>query len=270
MAVNRVVFGGNTIIDLTDATATASDIAEGKTAYGKDGSLITGTSSGGGTSQKVYTGTSAPSSSLGSNGDIFIMASSGGSLEVYPADYEASGMNSTSNLSQCIGKSADAGTSTSNVYSSGQSTTGIANYSFDLSSIPSNATISSVSCRVKAHEEDASRSTCTLQLYSGSTAKGSATTVNGTRNTIYTLTTGSWTRAELDNLTLRMSVGYYGGLIAGATLTIVYTMATASYEVTLTGDASSWSISGNGIYKKNNGSWTSTSSVELDTIIEHS
>lgn len=270
MAINKVVFVGNTIIDLTDATATASDIAEGKTAYGKEGNLITGTSSGGGSSQKVYTGTSAPSSSLGSNGDIYITASNGGSLEAYPADFESSNMNSTSNLSACLGKSAEEGTSTSNVYSSGQSTTGIVDYSFDLSNIPSAATISSVACEVKAHEENASRSSCILQLYANGTAKGSATTVSGTSNTIYTLTTGTWTRAELDGLTLRMSVGYYGGLIAGATLTIVYTMDSASYEVTLTGDATTWSISGNGIYKKNNGSWTSTSSVELDTIIEHS
>lgn len=270
MARNVVIFGGQTLIDLTPTTATETDVAQGKVFFKKDGTQATGTASGGGASQTIYTGTSNPSSSLGTNGDVYIKASNGGSLEVYPESFEASGMNSTSNLSACIGKSADEGSSTSNVYSSGQSTTGIANYSFDLSSIPSNATISSVSCRVKAHEEDASRSTCTLQLYSGSTAKGSATTVNGTRNTIYTLTTGSWTRAELDNLTLRMSVGYYGGLIAGATLTIVYTMATASYEVTLTGDASSWSISGNGIYQKANGSWSSTSSVNLDTTIGRS
>ena len=270
MAINKVVFGGNTIIDLTDATATASDITEGKTAYGKDGNLITGTSSGGGSSQKIYTGTSSPSSSLGSNGDIYIMASNGGSLERYPETYEASHMSSTSNLSACIGISADEGTATSNVYSSGQSTTGTVDYSFDLSDIPSNATISSVACEVKAHEENASRSSCILQLYANGTAKGSATTVSGTSNEIYNLSTGSWTRTELNSLTLRMSVGYYGGLIAGATLTIVYEMDSASYEVTLTGDATTWNISGNGIFKKNNGSWTSISSVELDTIIEHS
>lgn len=270
MARNVVIFGGQTIIDLTPTTATETDVAQGKVFFKKDGTQATGTASGGGASQTIYTGTSNPSSSLGANGDVYIKASNGGTLEVYPESYEASRMNSTSNLSACIGKSADEGSSTSNVYSSGQSTTGIADYSFDLSSIPSNATISSVACKVKAHEENASRSTCTLQLYSGSTAKGSATTVNGTSNTIYTLTTGSWTRSELDSLTLRMSVGYYGGLIAGATLTIVYTMATASYEATLTGDASSWSISGNGIYQKANGSWSSTSSVNLDTTIGRS
>lgn len=268
MARNVVIFGGTTLIDLSPTTATETDVAQGKVFFKADGTQATGTASGGGgASQTIYTGTSNPSSSLGANGDVYIKASSGGTLEVYPESYEASRMNSTSNLSACIGKSADEGSSTSNVYSSGQSTTGIADYSFDLSSIPSNATISSVACKVKAHEENASRSTCTLQLYSGSTAKGSATTVNGTSNTIYTLTTGSWTRAELDNLTLRMSVGYYGGLIAGATLTIVYEMQSASYEVTLTGDASSWSISGNGIYQKTSGSWSSVSSVELDTTI---
>lgn len=222
---------------------------------------------GGGVAQYVYMGTATPSASLGADGDIYIHADNGGSVEAYPGDYTAQNMNSTTNLSACLGKSADEGSSTSNVYSSGQSTTGIADYSFDLSSIPSNANITSVTCSVKAHEENASRSTCRLQLYSGSTAKGSSTTVNGTSNAIYSLTTGSWTRAELDSLTLRMSVGYYGGLIAGATLAISYTMDSASYEVTLTGDASAWSIKGTGIYKKTNGSWTSTSAVQLEDSI---
>lgn len=268
MANNVVIFGGQTLIDLTPTTATETDVAQGKVFFKADGTQATGTASGGGgASQTIYTGTSNPSSSLGANGDVYIMASSGGTLEAYPESFESSNMNSTSNLSACIGKSADEGSSTSNVYSSGQSTTGTVDYSFDLSDIPSNATISSVACEVKAHEENASRSSCILQLYANGTAKGSATTVSGTSNAIYNLTTGSWTRAELDTLTLRMSVGYYGGLIAGATLTIAYTMTTASYEVTLTGDASSWSISGNGIYQKTSGSWSSVSSVELDTTI---
>lgn len=154
------------------------------------------------------------------------------------------------------------------MYSSGQSTTGVVEYSFDLSSVPSGATISSVSCRVKAHEENASRSTFTLQLYAGDTPKGSETTVSGTSNTIYTLTTGSWTRAELDNLVLHTEYGYYGGLVAGATLEITYTMDAASYDVTLTGSSSGWSISGSGIYQKSGGAWTQAASVTLDDIIE--
>lgn len=46
MANNQVYFGNTKIIDLTDATATAADIATGKTAYGKEGTLLTGTAAG--------------------------------------------------------------------------------------------------------------------------------------------------------------------------------------------------------------------------------
>ena len=135
---------------------------------------------GGGGGQAIYCGSSAPASSLGSDGDLYMQMKSGGTIEAYPADYTSHNMNSTSHLSDCIGVSAEDGTSTSNTYSSGSSVTGTADYTFDLSAIPSNATITSVSLQVKAHEENASRSTCTVRAYAGSTAKGSLTTVNGT------------------------------------------------------------------------------------------
>lgn len=47
MAKNKVIFGSQTIIDLTDATLGVTDgdkILSGETAYGKDGEKITGTS----------------------------------------------------------------------------------------------------------------------------------------------------------------------------------------------------------------------------------
>lgn len=47
MAKNKVIFGNQTIIDLTDASLGATDgakILAGETAYGKDGEKITGTS----------------------------------------------------------------------------------------------------------------------------------------------------------------------------------------------------------------------------------
>ena len=46
--VNKVVYGNNTLIDLTDATATADKILQGYTAYGADGQKLTGTATGGG------------------------------------------------------------------------------------------------------------------------------------------------------------------------------------------------------------------------------
>lgn len=42
MAVNKVIYGGNTLVDLTGVTVTAADLAEGVTATSADGNLIVG------------------------------------------------------------------------------------------------------------------------------------------------------------------------------------------------------------------------------------
>lgn len=55
MANNKVVFGNRTIIDLSGATATAEDIKKGKTAFDKNGNLLTGTNEGGGIIRAVIT-----------------------------------------------------------------------------------------------------------------------------------------------------------------------------------------------------------------------
>lgn len=48
MAVNKVVYGDQTLIDISDTTAVASDVMAGKYFYGNDGVKTLGTGSGGG------------------------------------------------------------------------------------------------------------------------------------------------------------------------------------------------------------------------------
>ena len=44
MAINKVIYGNQTLIDLTADTITAADLAQGVTAHDKSGAVITGTS----------------------------------------------------------------------------------------------------------------------------------------------------------------------------------------------------------------------------------
>lgn len=43
MAINKVIYGGNTLIDITDTTATAATVLEGSSFYGRDGVKTAGT-----------------------------------------------------------------------------------------------------------------------------------------------------------------------------------------------------------------------------------
>ena len=42
MAVNKVVYGATVLVDLTEDTVSASDLAEGITAHSANGELVTG------------------------------------------------------------------------------------------------------------------------------------------------------------------------------------------------------------------------------------
>ena len=122
-------------------------------------------------------------------------------------------------------------------------------YNFDTSEIPNGATINSVSCSAKAYVSSTSSryiSTRTIQMYSGTTAKGSTTTVSNSTS-VLNLSVGNWTLSELQNAKIRFTIrrgtsstsstSYYARFY-GATLTINYTISGTAYTINATSNVS--------------------------------
>ena len=120
--------------------------------------------------------------------------------------------------------------------------TGSTYYVFPVTGIPDGATISSVSCIARIYINNTSYVTNTgIQLYSGTTAKGTSKTFASTTNTnTVTLNDGTWTAAELENARLYITgrgsnnnnnkyIYFYG-----ATLSVTYTLQGTEYEITST------------------------------------
>lgn len=149
-------------------------------------------------------------------------------------------------------------------------------YTFSLN-IPSGATINSVSCSCKCYISSTSSSyisSRTVQLYSGSSSKGSASTVSNS-TTAFDMSCGTWTAAELNNAKLRIygkraskntNTNYYFRFY-GATLTVDYTEASTGLPIRvkvngawvtptklLVKQSGSW-VQASGIKAKSGGSW---------------
>lgn len=117
-------------------------------------------------------------------------------------------------------------------------------YNFTLDGIPDGATINSVTCTAKCYISSTSSryiSTRQIQLYSGTTAKGSAYTVRNSTSE-FTISAGTWTAQELTNAKIRLyarrntsntNTNYYFRFY-GATLTVNYTYNYVVYEITAT------------------------------------
>lgn len=124
--------------------------------------------------------------------------------------------------------------------------TGYVYFTFDTSAIPENATIDSIAATAKVRVSSTTTVTNTVcQLYSNTTAKGSNTTFASTSTSnIVTLTPGTWTRQELENLSLRIggtgaSSGGGGGntryiYFYGANVVINYSVNDTQYTITAT------------------------------------
>lgn len=146
-----------------------------------------------------------------------------------------SGVSSGSTyLTSAVGKTAENPSSSSgNAYASNGST-GYCIYSFNVSSIPNDAVIKSISCKVYGHAESTTYTVgsreCTLQFYNNTTAVGTADHFTSTNNYILEMSDcGTWTRSDLNNIKLRCTVAYYGGGVGGISLTIEYEVSSIRY-----------------------------------------
>lgn len=147
-------------------------------------------------------------------------------------------------------------------------------YTFDLSTIPANATIKTVSCTASAFVTDGTATRIAvkqLQLFSGNTAKGTPSDFSATA-TYYELDTGTWTRQELDDLYLRVYVqrgtqrttSSYMVRVIGADLTIEYESGGAVQTLKIRSNGEWTDVSK--VYKKESGSWVEQTS--LDTLFD--
>lgn len=142
-------------------------------------------------------------------------------------------------------------------------------YKFDTSSIPADATISSISCSAKLRISTTNSSYVTtrqIQLFSGTTGKGSASSVTNSNTTI-ALTCGTWTRSELNDTRIRLYAvrgtkntnTSYGFVFYGATLTITYSYDAPDMPLRVKQNGT-W-VTPTKVLEKNNGSWVEASKI---------
>ena len=170
----------------------------------------------------------------------------GSTITATPSDYELTDIQSGSSYAAyCVGCSAEepssSGTS-SNMYSGD---IGYADYSFDFSGIPSGATIEAIEVRCYGHRESASLDSShvsAVEIMVNGTAISESVDFPSQSNTLITVTPDSLpTRAQLDNTTVRHTVGYYGGLVLGISFDVTYSVGTGidhyTYTYTVSGDS---------------------------------
>lgn len=159
-------------------------------------------------------------------------------------------------------------TTTSNYYSSSSGTNAVFHYDVSFESIPDDATIKSLYMMVNGHAESTSNASeyMCVQLKSGSTALSSQYNFKsaGTSNSTQTIqATTLPTVAQLENLVVECTLGYYGGAINGVTVYLTYEMDSVfyTYSTTISEDMTiAVTIGGGGgdtskLYVKINGSW---------------
>lgn len=183
----------------------------------------------------------------------------------YPGAYDsgASSVQSVTNATNPVGNGSS---NTSYASISAHRASVYAFWPFDVSVIPRSATIDSVVCEAKAKITSTSNCSGNLQLYSGTTEKGSATrltTLVSTRE----ITSGTWTRDELGSICLRtyiysnrQSTDYL--YFYGADLTVTYTHQSEKFMLKLSGAYNNVART----FKKVSGIWVEQ--TDLANVIE--
>lgn len=182
-----------------------------------------------------------------------------GSLTVYPSGYISKdndgSWQSIQNPGNAYGPANSSNTSYSQIrLTAGSGANTYIYFTFDTSSIPSNATITSIGCvaRIQFNTNTASYvASKNAVMCSGTTAKSDPVTITSTSVNNYTFTMNSWTRADLNDTRLKLyatrgtsntSNNYYFRLY-GATLTIEYSYNDAYYTVTASSSTSGVTVS---------------------------
>lgn len=163
-------------------------------------------------------------------------------------------------------------TTTSNYYSGSSSTTAVFQYDVSFNNIPSDATIKSLYMMANGHAESTSNDSeyMCVQLKSGSTALSEQYNFkeSGTSNSTQTINATTLpTAAQLENLVVECTLGYYGGAINGVTVFLTYEVSGVyyTYSTTISGDmtivVTIGSVAQDKIYIKISGSWVEATAV---------
>ena len=202
-------------------------------------------------------------------GDL-VAHGAGSTATSVPDDVTTHSIQSGSSYAEyAVGHSAESPSSSgssSNMYASSGST-GYAEYSFDFSGIPAGATIEAVEVRCYGHRENATIDSSHVSqcvLYSGGAAISEEVDFPSTSNSMITLEpTGTVTRAQLDSLTVRHYVGYYGGLVLGISVEVTYSTGSGvdhyTYTFTVSGSSAIAVVIGSAetdtLYAKDGTAW---------------
>lgn len=166
-------------------------------------------------------------------------------------------------------------TTTSNYYSGGSSVQAVFQYAINLN-VPSNATITRLYMMANGHAESTSNSNeyMCVQLKSGSVELSEQYNfkAHGTSNGTVTIEAETLpTAAQLENLVVECTLGYYGGAINGVTVFCEYDVPSSgithyTYTFTVSGDATIAVTIGSGgstatIYFKSGSTWTAATAV---------